>query len=82
MVLRLDFSTLREEEFDIEYEFTHEHGTGVVRFANEIRDLPRRVGQAIDAAAQRRENVPIPSRTWSSSCIWNRVAREKDYVVE
>jgi energy-coupling factor transporter ATP-binding protein EcfA2 len=37
MVLRSDFSTLRDEEFDIEYEYTHAHGNGVVRFANKLK---------------------------------------------
>ena len=39
MVLRSDFSTLRDEEFDIEYDFTHEHGTGQVRFANKLKQF-------------------------------------------
>jgi len=37
MVVRSDFSALREEEFDIEYEYTHESGTAQVRFANKLK---------------------------------------------
>jgi hypothetical protein len=36
-VLRSDFSSLRDEEFDIEYEYTHENGSGSVRVANALK---------------------------------------------
>ena len=39
MVLRSDFSALREEAFDIEYEFTEQNGTGRVRLANKLPPL-------------------------------------------
>ncbi len=55
MVLRADFSALREEEFDIEYEFTHEHGTGQVRFANQFKPASSGKNSGTHSTGQRRE---------------------------
>lgn len=40
MVLRSNFSALRDEEFDVEYEFSHNRGTGFVRFENRVKPPP------------------------------------------
>ena len=40
MVLRSDFSALRDEEVDIEYEWADEDSTSVVRFANKLKPSP------------------------------------------
>ncbi|MFT3775108.1 MAG: AAA family ATPase [Minicystis sp.] len=40
MVLRSDFSQLRDEEFDIEYELSHLLGTGLIRFENKRKPHP------------------------------------------
>jgi energy-coupling factor transporter ATP-binding protein EcfA2 len=40
MVLRSNFSVLREEEFDVEYELSDNRGTGIVRFENRVRPPP------------------------------------------
>ena len=37
MVLRSDFSALRDEAFDIEYEFSDGRGAGFVRFENKLK---------------------------------------------
>ena len=44
MVLRSDFSALRDEAFDIEYEYAHEHGRGLVRFENKLKQPAHRPG--------------------------------------
>jgi energy-coupling factor transporter ATP-binding protein EcfA2 len=40
MVLRSDFSALRDEEFDIEYEWVDEDSTVMVRFTNKLKPSP------------------------------------------
>ena len=40
MVLRSNFSALRDEEFDVEYEFSDNRGTGFVRFENRVKPPP------------------------------------------
>jgi energy-coupling factor transporter ATP-binding protein EcfA2 len=60
MVLRSDFSALREEEFDIEYEYTHEHGTGLVRFANKLKPLPPRKASNVFGAPRGKARRPQP----------------------
>jgi energy-coupling factor transporter ATP-binding protein EcfA2 len=37
IVLRSDFSALKDEAFDIEYEWSNDRGTGLVRFANKLK---------------------------------------------
>lgn len=64
MVLRSDFSALREEVFDVEYEVTHERGFAIVRFENELartasRGKPRNVARlGIKLRLERIEEAP------------------------
>lgn len=59
MVLRSDFSALRDEEFDIEYEFAHALGTGSVRFQNKRRSpLPDLTTSASRGGGKVRQHHP------------------------
>jgi energy-coupling factor transporter ATP-binding protein EcfA2 len=76
MVLRSDFTALREEEFDIEYEYTHEHGTGLVRFANKLKPLSS--GKASNLAAGRRREGGKPRRPQPHVVVKLRLDRIKN----